>query len=130
MNTLTEIIKNNMKPALGVTEPGAIAFITATAKSYTNGEIIRVTLSLSSSIYKGAFTCGIPGTEKVGNMFAAALGVSGADHKKELQSLENLPEETYAAAQKLIDEHKIIVRVDSITSDIYLNAIVETSLDT
>ena len=31
MHPLTELIKNDMKPALGVTEPGAIAYATALA---------------------------------------------------------------------------------------------------
>lgn len=33
MHILTEIIKEDMKPALGVTEPGAIAFAVAKAKA-------------------------------------------------------------------------------------------------
>ena len=37
MHILTELIKNDMRPALGVTEPGAIAFAVATAKKYTRG---------------------------------------------------------------------------------------------
>ena len=34
MNELTKLIYDDMKPALGVTEPGAIAFSVAKAKSY------------------------------------------------------------------------------------------------
>lgn len=33
MHALTELIKSDMKPALGVTEPGAIAFAVSTAKA-------------------------------------------------------------------------------------------------
>ena len=129
MHELTKIIKKDMVPALGVTEPGAIAFITATAKSYTKGEIKSVELALSSSIYKGAFTCGIPGVEEVGNRFAAALGVCGADHTKGLQSLDTIDEESRAAAQKMIDEGKIKVSLHEITPDIYLRAAVKTEED-
>ena len=39
MHTLTELIENDMKPALGVTEPGAIAFAVSTARGYTKGNI-------------------------------------------------------------------------------------------
>ena len=39
MNRLTELIREDMKPALGVTEPGAIAFAAAKARSYTNGAV-------------------------------------------------------------------------------------------
>ena len=60
MNILTRIIKDDMKPALGVTEPGAIAFSVAKAKSYLEGEVKSVVVKLNSGIYKNAFTCGIP----------------------------------------------------------------------
>ena len=39
MQELTRLIKEDMKPALGVTEPGAIAFAVAKARDYTEGEI-------------------------------------------------------------------------------------------
>ena len=129
MHELTKIIKKDMVPALGVTEPGAIAFITATAKSYTKGAVRSVELALSSSIYKGAFTCGIPGVEEVGNRFAAALGVCGADHTKGLESLNTIDEGSKAEARKMIEEGKVKVSVHEITPDIYLNAKVQTEED-
>lgn len=39
MQNLTELIREDMKPALGVTEPGAIAFAVASAKKYTEGKL-------------------------------------------------------------------------------------------
>ena len=42
MQKLTELIREDMKPALGVTEPGAIAFAVASAKKYTEGKIVNV----------------------------------------------------------------------------------------
>ena len=39
MNELTKLIKADMLPALGVTEPGALAFSVAKARSYTKGRI-------------------------------------------------------------------------------------------
>ena len=74
-----------MKPALGVTEPGAIAFAVSTAKAHIKGTVKRVGLRLNSGMYKNAFTCGIPGTSEVGNYYAAALGAVAADPKKGLE---------------------------------------------
>ena len=34
MHVLTQLIKDDMKPALGVTEPGAIAYAVSTARTY------------------------------------------------------------------------------------------------
>ena len=50
MHILTKIIKEDMKPALGVTEPGAIAFAVAKAKSYIQGNIEEVKVRLNSGI--------------------------------------------------------------------------------
>lgn len=129
MNPLTQLIRNDMVPALGVTEPGAIAFITSLARSHTAGRITSVTLSLSSSIYKGAFTCGIPGMEEVGNQFAAALGACGGDHTKGLQALEGISDQAIETARKMVKEGKVAVKVHSITPDIYLNAVVQSVID-
>ena len=75
MHALTQLIREDMKPALGVTEPGAIALAVSTACSHLPAPADRVELSLNSGIYKNAFACGIPGTSHVGNAYAAALGV-------------------------------------------------------
>ena len=56
MHELTELIKMDMKPALGVTEPGAIAFAASKARSYTKGEIKEVLVEMNSGMYKNAFT--------------------------------------------------------------------------
>ena len=78
MGRLTELIKNDMKPALGVTEPGAIAFAVATARERAEGEILKVKVALNSGMYKNAFTCGLPNSDKFGNLYAAALGAVAA----------------------------------------------------
>ena len=57
MHELTQLIKEDMRPALGVTEPGAIAYAVSKAKSYVPGELEQVTLLLNSGMYKNAYTC-------------------------------------------------------------------------
>ena len=42
MQELTELIRKDMVPALGVTEPGAIAFSVAKARSLIGGELIHI----------------------------------------------------------------------------------------
>ena len=44
MHELTELIRQDMCPALGVTEPGAIAFVVATARKHTAGAVKHITL--------------------------------------------------------------------------------------
>ena len=55
MHPLTQLIYHDMKPALGVTEPGAIAFAVAKAKAQIGGTVELVELRLNSGMYKGGF---------------------------------------------------------------------------
>lgn len=130
MHELSQMIKDDMKPALGVTEPGAIAFAVAKAKSYTRGEVKKVDVSMNSGMYKNAFTCGIPGTTEVGSAFAAALGAVAADPDKGLESLADVKEEDVRKARKMLEEGKITARLEGITSRIFIEAQVETEKDT
>ena len=126
MNALTELIRNDMKPALGVTEPGAIAFAVSTARSHTSGNIKKIELSLNSGMYKNAFTCGIPGSPEVGNYHAAALGAAGADPSKGLECLEGITPEQADAALKMVEAGIIKVTMKEITSRIFIEAKVIT----
>ena len=113
-----------MKPALGVTEPGAIAFAVSTAKAHIKGTVKRVGLRLNSGMYKNAFTCGIPGTSEVGNYYAAALGAVAADPKKGLECLEGIGKAEEDAAGEMIKAGMISVSMSSITSRIFIEATV------
>lgn len=124
MHALTELIKSDMKPALGVTEPGAIAFAVSTAKAHIKGTVKRVGLRLNSGMYKNAFTCGIPGTSEVGNYYAAALGAVAADPKKSLECLEGIGKAEEDAAGEMIKAGMISVSMSSITSCIFIEATV------
>ena len=101
MEELTRLIREDMKPALGVTEPGAIAFAVASAKKHTSGEVKRVKVALNSGMYKNAFTCGIPGSARFGNLYAAALGAVAANVDKGLQSLEDITREDDEQAARM-----------------------------
>lgn len=126
MNRLTQLIKDDMKPALGVTEPGAIAFAVATAKKQVKGEVSEVYLRLNSGMFKNAFTCGIPGSSQVGNFHAAALGAVGADSEKGLECLDGITEEERKMAALMVEQGKIHVDMSEITSCIFIEARVKT----
>ena len=124
MHELTELIRQDMKPALGVTEPGAIAFAAATARRHTKGAVRQVKLRLNSGMFKNAFTCGIPGSSEVGNAHAAALGVTGADPDKGLECLDGVTPEQAQQAKAMVEAGKIDVEMAEITSRIFIEAIV------
>ena len=129
MHELSQMIKDDMKPALGVTEPGAIAFAVAKARSFTKGDIKKVNVAMNSGMYKNAFTCGFPNSNEVGNVFAAALGVVAGNADKGLESLADVTPEDNVKAQEMIDQGKITVELSGITSRIFIEATVETEED-
>ena len=74
MHELTQLIKDDMRPALGVTEPGAIAYAVSKAKSYVPGELEQVTLLLNSGMYKNCllYTSPSPRDRSVSRMPSSA----------------------------------------------------------
>lgn len=130
MNKLTKLIIDDMKPAFGVTEPGAIAFSVATAKENTEGEVKAVKVALNSGMYKNAFTCGIPNSSRFGNLYAAALGAVAARADLGLESLTYITPEEDDQAAALVDAGIVDVWMDHIGSEITIDATVETETDT
>ena len=127
MHELSALIKKDMVSALGVTEPGAISFCVAKAKSYAKGELLHLNVAMNSGMYKNAFTCGIPNSKEVGNVFAAALGYVAGNPDKGLESLANVTPADNVIAQRLIDEGKITVALSGISSRIFMEATLETT---
>lgn len=130
MHLLTKLIQEDMRLALGVTEPGAIAFAVAKARSYTAGEITGISLKMNSGLYKNAFTCGIPNSYEVGPVFAAALGAVAGRAELGLESLSKVMESDRQAAQTLVEQGRITIQCGEITSRIFLEVQLDTPSDT
>ena len=129
MHELTKLIKDDMIKALGVTEPGAIAFAVSKAKSYINGDLKSIKLILNSGMYKNAFTCGIPNSDNYGILYSVALGYLYADYNLGLVSLKYITKDNDIDAKKIVDSGIITVELSSISSKIYIEVNIETSND-
>lgn len=125
MEELTRLIKEDMKPALGVTEPGAIAYAAAEAVKRTKGRVKKVKVLLNSGMYKNAYTCGIPNSNNYGNLYAAALGAAAAKAELGLEALRDITPEDDKRAAEMVTEGKIEVYLDHIGSDISIDVSVE-----
>ncbi|MDO5417781.1 MAG: L-serine ammonia-lyase, iron-sulfur-dependent, subunit alpha [Lachnospiraceae bacterium] len=130
MHELTKLIKDDMKPALGVTEPGAIAFAVSTARSYLTGEVRKIGLKLNSGMYKNAYTCGIPGSSHVGNLYSAALGAVAGRPEKGLESLAEVTEADNKEAERMVEAGMVTAEMTEVTSRIFIQALVETESGT
>lgn len=82
----------------------------------------QVFLRLNSGMFKNAFTCGIPGSDEVGNSHAAALGAVGARPEKGLECLEGITDDEAQQAKRMVEEGRISVHMSEITSRIFIEA--------
>lgn len=129
MHPLSELIRSDMKPALGVTEPGAIAFAVAKARSYLEGKVREIRLELNSGMYKNAFTCGIPNSEHYGSAYAAALGAIAGNVELGLESLAEVRPEDDRLAAEWVREGRVSVEMTQMSSDIFIRATVYSAGD-
>lgn len=129
MQKFSNLILKDMKPTLGVTEPGAIAFAVAKAKEYVKGELKSVNVLMNSGMYKNAFTCGIPNSNHVGNVFAAALGAVAGDASKQLEALADVTDADNKKAEEMVQAGKVTVELGEITSRIFIEAVVKSEAD-
>ena len=76
MFTITEFLHQEVKPALGCTEPGAVALAVAKACEQLDGLAEKLEVVVSDNIFKNGIAVGVPGTGgERGNEIAAALAV-------------------------------------------------------
>ena len=121
----TSLLKNEIKPALGVTEVGAIALAAARAYDAVGGSLLHIQMVMNGGMYKNAFSCAIPGTEELGCEMAAALGALGGDWKLGLEVLKNINADHVAQAKAL--SIPIEIEVDETKDSIYIFAEVTTT---
>lgn len=98
-----DILRMQVAPALGCTEPVAVALAAAAARAVLPGRPERVDLWVDPNIYKNGLAVIIPGTGGLSGLdLAGALGVFGGDASLGLEVLEPLDEESVQAARSLV----------------------------
>lgn len=118
---LHQFFRDEVKPALGCTEPGAVAYAAAVAARHFDGTPETITLQLSLSMFKNGRDVGIPGTGGLrGNRLAGALGALGGDPDKGLMALESVAPEVLATAQALLDGGKVVEEVVTGVPGVYV----------
>ena len=102
--SIKDILAMQVAPALGCTEPSAIALASAAASTAAGeGMPERIHVWVDPNIYKNAFAVSIPGAEgESGLGLAAALGALGGDPSLGLEVLETVGGQNLAEARKLV----------------------------
>ena len=106
-NNLINILIEEVKPALGCTEPVAVALACAKAKELLGEDVVSNKILLSPNVYKNGMCVGIPGTERLGLKIAAAMGLLGGHSENGLQVLETLDENQVKDAENYMDNNPI-----------------------
>lgn len=121
-NLLTDILKNQVTPALGCTEPGAVAYAVARAKEILGTEVKKLNIEVDKNILKNGFSVGIPGTDEHGIIFAAALSLIIGKSEYVLEVLKDVDEDSIRKALEIVDSNIIDLKLKSHIQGLYIKA--------
>ena len=128
MNTqskLVNILRAEVKPALGCTEPVAVALACAKANELLGEEIKKCTIGLSPNVYKNGMCVGIPGTDRLGLKISAAMGLIGGKSENGLRVLETLTTEDVKVAENYMDNNNIDISPIDTEEKVYIEVVLE-----
>ena len=101
------LIEREVVPAIGCTEPIAVALCTARAAELLGVRPETIAVRLSANILKNAMGVGIPGTGMIGLPIAVALGALVGRSEYRLEVLRDVTPEAVERGKAYIDEKRI-----------------------
>ena len=108
---IISLIQKEVVPAIGCTEPMAVALCTARATEMLGCRPEKITAQLSGNILKNAMGVGIPGTGMIGLPIAIALGALIGKSEYQLEVLKDLTPEALEEGKQFIAENRILIGV-------------------
>ncbi|MDY0236144.1 MAG: L-serine ammonia-lyase, iron-sulfur-dependent, subunit alpha [Gudongella sp.] len=117
---IREILKTQVKPALGCTEPGAVALAVAKAKEILGKEVENLHITVNNNILKNGLSVGIPGTKDVGLDFAAALALCVGKSEYGLEVFKDVTDKSVIEAKEILAKHIIKVELDKSLTSLYI----------
>ena len=109
---LLQLLRCEVIPAIGCTEPIAVALCTARAKELLGAEPDKITVYLSKNVYKNALAVGIPNTGMTGLPIAIALGATIGKSEYMLEVLRDATPEAVAYAKQYMLRVPATIKVD------------------
>ena len=127
---ISDIIRQEVVPAMGCTEPGAVALCVAKACSVLGCEPEAINLKLSKNVFKNAMGVGIPGTGMIGLPIAVAMAVVNGKPERGLEVLSQSEIEVEAAKRWLANNGgRINVGVKETADKLYIECTVTAGAD-
>jgi L-cysteine desulfidase len=108
---IISLLKHEVVPAIGCTEPVAVALCAARAAEKIGSLPEKVEVELSMNVLKNAMGVGIPGTGMIGLPIAIALGMIVGKSDYKLEVLKNVTPEAVERGKKYINESRISIRL-------------------
>lgn len=129
MYTLKDILELEVAPALGCTEPAAVALCSAWAASIASADTFdSLDIVLDPNVYKNGLAVSIPGARgEYGIDLAAVLGVLCGNPEMKLEVLNPVDETILSIAKKILSENRINITVDYKKQGIYIKTILSTN---
>ena len=121
--TYVRILSRELVCAMGCTEPIALAYCAAKARSVLGSLPERIKVEASGNIIKNVKSVVVPNTcGRRGLAAAAAIGVLGGDENASLQVIAKVPDETKEALGAFLD--RTAIEIKPLESDCLLDMIV------
>jgi len=120
---IINLLKSELKPALGCTEPIAVALASAKAKETLGNLPDKIQIFVSGNIFKNGMGVLIPGTKFTGLDYAAALGVTCGASELDLEVLKNISDNSIELSEMLVDNNKITVNIKENVDKLYIEAV-------
>lgn len=120
---ILKLIHQEVIPAIGCTEPIAVALAAAKAAELLGTKPEKIEVYLSANILKNAMGVGIPGTGMVGLPIAIALGVLIGKSSYELEVLKDVTPEALEAGKQLIQEQAIHIALKENVDKLYIEVV-------
>ena len=125
---IIDLIRREVVPAIGCTEPVAVALCAARAAELLGAVPERITVRLSANILKNAMGVGIPGTGMIGLPIAVALGALIGRSADGLEVLRDVSPEAVARGRAYIDEKRISIALkEGIDEKLYIEVEAEAA---
>ena len=115
------LINREVVPAIGCTEPIAVALCTARAAELLDTQPEKIEVRLSANILKNAMGVGIPGTGMIGLPIAVALGALVGRSEYQLEVLRDVTPEAVGRGARYIDEKRVCISLkEDIAEKLYI----------